>query len=247
MLLPVLTGAQTRIFRNTDSLRVKMYITNEPIEGDEALVFFTNARGVDYKTALWYKLTYSNNALDDSMTTVYANYFGNPVFAWKLFDSVKLTSAVLPPGTTDDYIKGNATIAAFNSAAIIGALGYTPANGTVAFNTPSRSLSTNGSNNTFTISATKNARVTYSVNFSIALLVALSNGVVSLDYSTNGGSSWTTVCTASQQYSVAVSLTMNGDQVLSGDIPAGALVRLYRSANTNCTITLRSYQQEVLY
>lgn len=136
--------------------------------------------------------------------------------------------------------------ATYNSRYTVDAKGRVTAAVNTSFNSaPGRSLSTTGSNNTFTVSATRTARVQYTINFSVALIAALSNGVVSLDFSTDGGSNWTTLCSVSQQYSVAVSLTMNQDQILSAEIPANALVRIYRSANTNCTVTLKS-QQEVL-
>lgn len=121
----------------------------------------------------------------------------------------------------------------------------TPSAPTRTFNSsPGRALSTTGTNNTFVISASNDVRVVYTINFSIALLAALSNGVVSLDYSTDGGANWVPISSVSQAYSVAITLTMNGDQTLVGTIPAGARVRIYRSTATNCTITLTK-QQEV--
>lgn len=153
------------------------------------------------------------------------------------------------PTNTNQLTNGAGFITGINSSDVISALGYTPANNSITFNNaPNRSLSTTGSNNTFTISTTKNARVSYTVNFSFALTLVTSNGVVSLDYSTNGGSSWTTVCSVSNAYTVAVTLTGNTDSVLYGDIPANALVRIYRSANTNVTVGLStSKQQEITY
>ena len=158
------------------------------------------------------------------------------------------------PVTTSGSITANlntsgVTAGTYNASYTVNNKGIVTAATNASFNTsPGRVLSTTGSNNTFTISATKNARVTYTVNFSIALVVAASNGVVTLDYSTDGGSNWTTIASASQQYSVAVTLTTNNDQVLSGEIPANALVRIYRSTATNCTVALStSKQQEVTY
>lgn len=131
-----------------------------------------------------------------------------------------------------------------NTTGVFNIPDYTPS---VTFNSsPGRSLSTTGSNNTFTISATKNARVNYTINFAVALALVTSNGVVSLDYSTNGGSSWTSVSSVSNAYTVALTLTGNWDNNLSGEIPAGALVRIYRSSASNVTITLTK-QQEVTY
>lgn len=118
---------------------------------------------------------------------------------------------------------------------------------TPSFNpTPSRSLSTTGSNNTFTISSTRAAHVTYTINFSVALVLAVSNGAVELDYSLDGGSNWIPVSRVSQVFGVSITITTNGDNVLSGDIPANALVRINRTANSNCTVTLTTRQQEKL-
>jgi hypothetical protein len=113
--------------------------------------------------------------------------------------------------------------------------------------TVNRSLSTTGSNNTFTVSSAKGAWVAYTVNFAIALTLTTSNGVVDLDFSTNGGSTWTTVSSVSQAYTLAVTLTNNNNQVLAGFIPKGALVRLNRVSNTNVTITLPSNKSQEAY
>lgn len=113
-------------------------------------------------------------------------------------------------------------------------------------NSPGRYISTTGSNNTFTISASYNARVYYTLNFAAALTLATSNGAVSLDYSTNSGSTWTSVASVSQVFGASVTINTNQDMVLCGEIPANALVRIYQTANTRCTITL-SKQQEVTY
>lgn len=120
---------------------------------------------------------------------------------------------------------------------------------TPTFNaSPSRSLSTTGSNNTFTISSTKNARVKYTINFAFALTLSTSNGYVELDYSTDAGSTWNIVSSVSSVYSLSVTLSGNSDNVLSGEIPSGALVRLYRINATNVTITApTTKQQEVTY
>lgn len=111
------------------------------------------------------------------------------------------------------------------------------------FSTPSRSLSTTGSNNTFTISA-RESFVSYSINFSAALTLTTSNGQVDLDYSTNGGSNWVNVSSVSQAFGVSITITTNQTLTLCGKIPAGALVRINRVQNTNVTTTIVR-QQEV--
>lgn len=112
-------------------------------------------------------------------------------------------------------------------------------------NVPGRALSTTGTNNTFVISSTNDSRVNYTIDFSVALIAALSNGVVTLDYSMDG-TNWTTISSVSQVFGVAVSITTSGNTNLSGEIPANARVRINRTNNTNCTVTLVR-QQEVTY
>lgn len=116
------------------------------------------------------------------------------------------------------------------------------------FSQPSRSLSTTGSNNTFTISSTLPARVYYTINFTYALTLTTSNGQVDLDYSLNGGSTWVNVTSVSNVYSLAVTLSGNTNSVLSGEVPANALVRINRVSNSNSTVSIVSLKQlEVTY
>jgi len=134
-----------------------------------------------------------------------------------------------------------------NSTGVLNVPQYTAA--APSFNTaPSRLLSTTGSNNTFTISSTKNARAHYTINFAFALTLTTSNGYVQLDYSTDGGTTWITCGSVSNVFSLAVTLTGNQDQELSGEIPANALCRLYRINATNVTVTAPTTKQlEITY
>lgn len=132
-----------------------------------------------------------------------------------------------------------------SSTGVLNIPDYTPSR--VINANPGRSLSTTGSNNTFTISSTRDSYATYTVNFSAALTLTTSNGQVDLDYSTNGGSSWIPVSSVSQVFGTSITITTNQNLVLSGWIPANALVRINRSQNTNVTISLVSLkQQEIL-
>src|ERR1700749_1192042 len=74
---------------------------------------------------------------------------------------------------------------------------------------PGRTLSTTGSNNTFTINTGRFASVAYTVNFSAALTLGTSNGRVTLDYSLDGGTTWITVSSASQVFGISVTITTN--------------------------------------
>lgn len=110
---------------------------------------------------------------------------------------------------------------------------YTPTiNSNVA-----RSLNTN-----FTISSST-AKVSYTVRIAYSVTVLLgSTGTIDLQYSTNAGSSWVTVSTVSNNLNLGLALTGYNDFVLSGDIPANALVRL-NSTTTNAINTYRTGQE----
>ena len=89
-----------------------------------------------------------------------------------------------------------------------------------------------GSTNQFTISSTQNAMVFYTITLSCVtpLLAGSSVVTVFLEYSTNGGTTWITGpnISNSQTVSLAVSIQITTPQnyVLSGAVPANALVRL---------------------
>lgn len=93
-------------------------------------------------------------------------------------------------------------------------------------------------NSNYTISTTLNARVSYTIRiaYNITILVG-STGVATLQYSTNGGSSWVTVSTVSNSLNLGLALTGYNDFVLSGEIPANALVRVTTTGTVNATVT----------
>lgn len=100
-------------------------------------------------------------------------------------------------------------------------------------------------NSNYTISTTQRTRCYYSINIQWALASLLSgNGTAFLEYSTNGGSSWTTVNNCGKTLAL---LTISGsdDLNLVGEVPANALVRI-RTTATNMNVTY-SRGQEVLY
>lgn len=108
----------------------------------------------------------------------------------------------------------------------------------------SRSLNSN-----FTVSSSKNAFVTYTVTCSVTnpLLAGSSTASVFLEYSTNGGSSWVTVsqqsATSSVALAVSVSLTQSQTNVVSGYIPANALVRLRSTTSGTASVTYITGQE----
>lgn len=132
------------------------------------------------------------------------------------------------------------------SGVTVTAKGIVTAGTNRSFNSaPGRALSTTGSNNTYTISSTRDAHVSYTISFAAAITLTTSNGIVNLDYSTNAGSTWTTIASVSQAFLIAVTISASQNLVLAGMIPAGALVRINEATVTNVTITA-GVQQEVL-
>lgn len=110
----------------------------------------------------------------------------------------------------------------------------------------SRSLNSN-----FTISSTKQSFVSYSVTCSVTnpLIVGTSTANAFLEYSTNGGSSWVTVAQQSNSSGVGVTVTVQLTNaqtgVLSGYIPANALVRLRSTTTGTGTVTYVTGQETI--
>lgn len=122
-------------------------------------------------------------------------------------------------------------------------------------NNVSRSLSNAaGSTNQYTISASQNARVTYTITLSCStpLLAGTASAQVYLEYSTNAGSSWVTVADVANAQtvglSVSVAISTPQNFVLSGEIPGGALCRL-RTVTAGASPGTATYVrgQEVLF
>lgn len=172
-----------------------------------------------------------------------------------------LTSKPTIPSTTDQVSEGTTNKYYTDTrvkSTLSGGTGitYNSSTGVIAnsamytaptWSTPTRTLSTTGSNNTFTISTTRNALVTYTITFAAALTLTTSNGKVQLDHSLDGGTTWILGPSVSQVFSLSITIATSQDLTLHWLIPANALVRINRLSNTNVTITLGSNQQEVLF
>lgn len=105
-------------------------------------------------------------------------------------------------------------------------------------NAVSRSLNT-----TFTISATQAAQVSYTIRIAYTITVLLgSTGSISLQYSTDAGSTWITVSTTSNNLNLGLALTGYNDFNIGGYIPANALVKILSSV-TNATNTYQTGQE----
>lgn len=106
-------------------------------------------------------------------------------------------------------------------------------------NNVSRALNSN-----YTISSTRDARMSYSINASWSLNALLSGtGTAFFEYSTDGGATWITVNQVSKTLNL---LTVAGsdDMNLVAEAPAGVLSRI-RTVSTNMTISY-TRGQEVL-
>lgn len=95
---------------------------------------------------------------------------------------------------------------------------------------------------TFTVSATRWAFVAYNISISCtATIGSTASGSVALQYSTNAGSTWTTESTVSNSNTVTLAIVLNSVNtqgvVLSGIIPANALVRMVSTVTGTTTIT----------
>lgn len=95
---------------------------------------------------------------------------------------------------------------------------------------------------TFTVSTTKMSIVFYTVNVSCtATIGSMATGKVSLQYSTNSGSTWIDVSDVSNSNTVSVAVALNSvtaqDMVICGFIPANALVRMVSTSTGTTTLT----------
>lgn len=122
-----------------------------------------------------------------------------------------------------------------------------PALNISSINFPSRTVNT-----TWTPSTNKYSFVTYTVTCTSTnpLLAGTSSSAFTLDYSTNGGSSWQPVSGGGNSngvgVAVAVALTNGQTGVLSGWIPANALVRV-NVTNTGTASGSVTKSQEVIF
>ena len=98
-------------------------------------------------------------------------------------------------------------------------------------------------NSNFTVSATKQASVIYSVTCQVTnpLLAGNSTATAFLEYSTNGGSTWNLLSQNGNQsavgVAVAIAITNTQTVVLAGTIPANALVRIRTTTSGTASVT----------
>lgn len=144
----------------------------------------------------------------------------------------------------DVWVKGGYQMTATRQAAKLAVIGASNI-GTIVFDSkqsiPTRSIGSN-----YTISTVKNARVYYKVRIAYSVTAVLASvGSVKLRYSTDAGSTWIEVSEVGISIDAGLVISGYDDLILSGEIPAGALV-LITKAETNTTITIGTTQTEVL-
>lgn len=112
---------------------------------------------------------------------------------------------------------------------------------TISYIEPTINQVTRNVNTNYTI-GTRQATVFYAVPVTATnpLLIGTSVGTAFLEYSTNSGTNWTTALPTSTQSSVGLSvtiqLTTGGSNVLSGVVPANALVRIRTTISGTATV-----------
>lgn len=95
---------------------------------------------------------------------------------------------------------------------------------------------------TYTVSRTKNSRVYYTINITCtATIGSASSGSVSLQYSTNVGSSWIDIGNVKNSNTVTLALALNSitiqESQICGEIPINALVRMNQTSTGTTTIS----------
>jgi hypothetical protein len=111
-------------------------------------------------------------------------------------------------------------------------------------NNVSRTLNSN-----YTISTTKFQTVCYSISCTSTnpLLAGTSSATATLQYSTNGGSSWISIPQIGNSNSVTLTVTvqLNDGQTtqLTGSIPGNALVRIQTATSGSASIVYNTGQE----
>lgn len=122
-------------------------------------------------------------------------------------------------------------------------------NMTISYIEPSVNIVSRSINTNYTISATKQATVFYSVTCNVTnpLLAGSSTAMAYLEYSTNGGANWVLLSQngngSAVGVAVAIQLTNSQTGVLAGIIPANALSRI-RTTTTGTGIVVTVTGQE---
>lgn len=148
------------------------------------------------------------------------------------------------------YIKTADTVKILAGAGIAVSGAYP--NITVAMVQPTIFTTNRSLNSNYTISTTKWAVATYTVTCTSTnpLLAGTSSANFFLEYSTNGGSNWTLASGAGNSNGVALTVTValtNGQTgVLTGLIPANALVRIRTTTAGTASTSVTNTQEWVL-
>lgn len=152
---------------------------------------------------------------------------------------ISLTSGVISNSSPDQIVT-------LNSGTGINITGvypnFTVTNTSVPTSQNIYSVSRPINSTTYTISTTKNATVSYNIRISCnATIGSNSAGKVTLQYSTNGGSSWIDAAEVENTNTVTLAIALNSTTVqtttMTAFIPANALVRMVQSSSGTTVIT----------
>lgn len=142
-------------------------------------------------------------------------------------------------GTTSQYTKGNGTYGTFptNISSFTNDAGYITASYVPTMGAATRAINST----TFTISTTKQATVAYYISITCtATIGSTSSGQVELQYSTNAGSTWTSIGIAKNSNTVTLALALNSTTVqitpICATIPVKALCRMVSTTAGTTTL-----------
>lgn len=153
--------------------------------------------------------------------------------------ALSIASTQVTGTKTDSYIS-NFAAAARAAISVTGNGSYNSGTGVITINSsPSRVFNNNVSrtlNTAYTISSTRDARASYSVNVAWTIQALLSGSSSAfLEYSTDSGTTWITVNQVSKNIGL-LTFAGNDDLNLVGEIPAGASTRI-RTTSTNMAVS----------
>lgn len=184
----------------------------------------------------------SNFIIGNGLSSEYINGLGNkvtfPTFGPVLSagGGISLASNIITNTAPDQTV----TLTGGNRISITG----TYPNFNIGFIEPTINIITSKTlNSNYTISATKQAFVSYSLTCSVTnpLLAGSSTATVFLEYSINGGSTWLLPSQngnlSSVALAVAVAITNGQTVTVAGSIPGNALVRLRTATTGTASVT----------
>lgn len=210
----------------------------------------------------WYTYNASSTATDDGENTIRptlqtgsgrhvklptsrANWTQSNSLAADYISNKPILSSVATSGVYSD-LSGKPSLATVATSGVYSDLTGKPVSPTIN-NAVTRPINAT----TYTISTTQNARVYYTIGIQCTATIGGSSaGGVLLEYSINGGSTYTSVGEVKNSNTVTLAIALNSitiqQVVLSAEVPANALCRM-STTNTGTTTVTYIRGQEILY